>query len=68
VGGCERRTSRLCHGRLVAEGGFAVAAIDAPNRGDRPKDEEFVWVATENRARMRAGEAAAALVATCTIN
>ncbi len=23
-------------GRFVAEGGFAVAAIDAPNHGDRP--------------------------------
>jgi dienelactone hydrolase len=50
-------------GRFVAEGGFAVAAIDAPNHGDRPKDEEFVRVATENRARMGAGEDTAALVA-----
>lgn len=50
-------------GRFVDEGGFAVAAIDAPNHGDRPKDEEFVRVATENRARMGAGEDTAALVA-----
>ena len=27
--------------RFVAEGGFAVAAIDAPDHGDRPKDEQF---------------------------
>lgn len=50
-------------GRFVAEGGFAVAAIDAPNHGDRPKDEEFVRVVTENRARMVVGEDTAALVA-----
>lgn len=49
--------------RFVAEGGFAVAAIDAPNHGDRPKDEEFVRAATENRARMGAGEDPAAMVA-----
>jgi dienelactone hydrolase len=49
--------------RFAAEGGFAVAAVDAPNHGDRPKDEEFVRVATENRARMAAGEDTAALVA-----
>jgi dienelactone hydrolase len=49
--------------RFAAEGGFAVVAVDAPNHGDRPKDEEFVRVATENRARMAAGEDPAALVA-----
>jgi dienelactone hydrolase len=49
--------------RFVAEGGFAVAAVDAPNHGDRPKDEEFVRAATENRVRMAAGEDTAALVA-----
>jgi dienelactone hydrolase len=46
--------------RFAAEGGFAV---DAPNHGDRPKDDEFVRVATENRARMAAGEDTTALVA-----
>jgi dienelactone hydrolase len=49
--------------RFAAEGGFAVAAVDAPNHGDRPKDEEFARVATENRARMAAGENTTALVA-----
>jgi dienelactone hydrolase len=48
--------------RFVAEGGFAVAAIDVPNHGDRPKDEEFLRIATENRARMAAGEDTTALV------
>jgi dienelactone hydrolase len=49
--------------RFTAEGGFAVAAIDAPNHGDRPKTEEFVRVASEMRAQMAAGEDAAPLVA-----
>jgi len=48
---------------FAAEGGFAVAAVDAPHHGDRPKDEEFVRIATENRARMAGGEDPAALVA-----
>ncbi|MEV0145163.1 MULTISPECIES: alpha/beta hydrolase [unclassified Nonomuraea] len=47
---------------FVAEGGFAVAAIDVPHHGERPKDEEFTRIATENRARMAAGEDTAALV------
>jgi dienelactone hydrolase len=49
--------------RFVAECGFAVAAVDVPNHGERPKDEDFDRVATENRARMAAGEDTAALVA-----
>lgn len=49
--------------RFVAGGGFAVAVVDAPNHGERPKDEEFVRAAAENRARMGAGEDAAVLVA-----
>ncbi|MBF8186205.1 alpha/beta hydrolase [Nonomuraea sp. K274] len=54
----------LARARLfVAEAGFAVAAIDAPNHGERPKDEELDRLATENRARMAAGEDTAALVA-----
>lgn len=52
---------RAC--RFVAEGGFAVAAIDAPNHGDQPKSEEFVRLASQNRARMAAGEDAGPLVA-----
>ncbi|MGW0803487.1 dienelactone hydrolase family protein [Nonomuraea sp. NPDC002799] len=49
--------------RFVAEGGYAVAAIDAPNHGDRPKDERFIQFAGGMRARMGAGEDPAGLVA-----
>jgi dienelactone hydrolase len=49
--------------RFVAECGFAVAAADVPNHGERPKDQEFERVVAENRARMAAGEDTAALVA-----
>src|SRR5271170_438507 len=49
--------------RFVAGAGFAVAAIDVPNHGERPKDEEFDRIATEIRARMAAGEDPAASVA-----
>ncbi|MFJ2031501.1 hypothetical protein [Streptosporangium sp. NPDC087985] len=38
--------------RFAAEGGFAVAAIDAPNHGDRPKDGQFIQFAGDMRARM----------------
>lgn len=48
--------------RFAAEGGFAVAAIDVPNHGERPKDEEFDRIAAENRARLAVGEDTAALV------
>jgi dienelactone hydrolase len=48
--------------RFVAEGGFAVAAIDAPSHGERPKDAGFSRIAAELRARMTAGQDAAALV------
>jgi dienelactone hydrolase len=48
--------------RFAAGGGFAVAAIDAPGHGERPKGEEFGRIAAENRARMAAGEDTAALV------
>jgi dienelactone hydrolase len=33
-----------------------VAAIDAPNHGDRPKDEKFTRVAVDMRARLASGE------------
>ncbi|WP_405875655.1 dienelactone hydrolase family protein [Streptomyces sp. NBC_00005] len=49
---------------FVAEGGFAVAAIDAPHHGERPKGEEFDRIATEMRAGMAAGGNPAELVAT----
>jgi len=49
--------------RFAGEGGFAVAAVDVPGHGDRPKDEELNRIATENRARMAAGEPVTALIA-----
>ncbi len=49
--------------RFVAEGGFAVAAIDVPNHGERPKAEDFGRIAGEMRAGMAAGEDPSALVA-----
>jgi dienelactone hydrolase len=42
--------------RFAAEGGFAVAAIDVPNHGDRPKTEQFIQLSGDMRARMSAGE------------
>ncbi|NJP26991.1 alpha/beta hydrolase [Microbispora sp. SCL1-1] len=50
--------------RFVAEGGFAVVAVDAPNHGDRPKTEEFARVAAGLRAGMAAGEDVAPHLAT----
>jgi dienelactone hydrolase len=49
--------------RFVAECGFAVAAVDAPGHGDRPKDEEYDRLATANQARVEAGEELAPLIA-----
>ncbi|MFG1889257.1 dienelactone hydrolase family protein [Micromonospora sp. NPDC049051] len=49
--------------RFVAECDFAVAAVDAPGHGDRPKDEEYDRIATENQARVDAGEDLAPLIA-----
>ncbi|MDA0634713.1 alpha/beta hydrolase [Nonomuraea sp. MCN248] len=50
-------------GRFVAECGYAVAAVDVPGHGDRPKDEEYDRIATENQARADAGEELAPLIA-----
>ena len=47
--------------RFAAEGGFAVAATDVPNHGERPTDKEFDRLASEYRARMAAKEDTAAL-------
>ncbi|MGX1471337.1 UNVERIFIED_CONTAM: dienelactone hydrolase [Streptomyces canus] len=47
--------------RFAVEGGFTVAAIDVPNHGERPTDQEFDRIATEYRARTAAGEDTAAL-------
>ena len=49
--------------RFAAEGEFAVAAIDAPNHGDRPKDEKFTRAAMDMRARLASGEDPATAVA-----
>src|SRR3984885_12218746 len=49
--------------RFVAAGGFAVAAVDVPGHGDRPTDEQYDRIATQNQARVAAGEELAPLVA-----
>ncbi len=49
--------------RSVAECGFAVAAVDVPGHGDRPVDERYNRIATENQARVEAGEEPAPLIA-----
>src|SRR6266487_1870001 len=49
--------------RFVADCGFAVAAVDVPGHGDRPKDEEYDRIAAENQARVETGEELAPLIA-----
>lgn len=49
--------------RFVTEGGFAVVAADVPGHGDRPTHEEYDRIATENQARVAAGEDLAPLIA-----
>jgi dienelactone hydrolase len=49
--------------RFVMECGFAVVAVDVPGHGDRPRHEEYNRIATENRARVEAGEELAPLIA-----
>src|ERR1700733_8199094 len=49
--------------RFVTECGFAAAGGGAPNPGDRPKDETYDRIATENQARVAAGEELAPLIA-----
>ncbi|MFD3418308.1 dienelactone hydrolase family protein [Streptomyces decoyicus] len=49
--------------RFVAECDFAVVAVDVPGHGDRPMDEEYHRIATENQARVDAGEEMAPLIA-----
>ncbi|MET7801770.1 dienelactone hydrolase family protein [Streptomyces decoyicus] len=54
----------LAHARrFVAECDFAVVAVDVPGHGDRPMDEEYNRIATENQARVDAGEEMAPLIA-----
>ncbi|MFI2185408.1 dienelactone hydrolase family protein [Streptomyces sioyaensis] len=49
--------------RFVTECDFAVVAVDVPGHGDRPKGEEYDRIATENQARVEAGEELAPLIA-----
>ncbi|WP_055712683.1 dienelactone hydrolase family protein [Streptomyces torulosus] len=49
--------------RFVTECGFAVVAVDVPGHGDRPKDENYDRIVTENQARAAAGEELAPLIA-----
>ncbi|MGW2024706.1 dienelactone hydrolase family protein [Streptomyces decoyicus] len=49
--------------RFVTECDFAVVAVDVPGHGDRPMDEEYHRIATENQARVDAGEDVAPLIA-----
>ncbi|WP_433393801.1 dienelactone hydrolase family protein [Micromonospora sp. KLBMP9576] len=49
--------------RLVGECGFAVAAVDVPGHGDRPTDERYDRIASDNQARVAAGEEMAPLIA-----
>ncbi|MEU5211790.1 alpha/beta hydrolase [Streptomyces sp. NPDC020742] len=49
--------------RFVTECGFGVVAVDVPGHGDRPKDEEYDRIATENQARVAAGEELAPMIA-----
>ena len=49
--------------RFVTECGFAAAAVDVPSHGDRPKDEQYDRIVTENRDRVAAGAELAPLIA-----
>ncbi len=64
-GGQHKKAPGVVHRarRFVTEGGFAVVAVDVPDHGDRPMDEEYNRIATENQARVDAGEALAPLIA-----
>ncbi|GAB3987558.1 hypothetical protein GCM10029978_106840 [Actinoallomurus acanthiterrae] len=49
--------------RFVAECDFAAVAVDVPGHGDRPMEQEYNRIATENQARVEAGEELAPLIA-----
>lgn len=67
-GGGQHKTApgTLSRARRYAAEGFAVIAIDAPNHGDRPRDEEFDRIAAQMRAGVAAGEDPARWSPTCT--
>lgn len=48
--------------RFVAECGFAVGAVDVPGHGDRPTEDEYDRIATENQAHVDAGAELAPLI------
>lgn len=64
-GGGQHKTAPgiVFRARRYAAAGLAVVAIDAPNHGDRPKDEEFGRIVAGMRAGVAAGENPGALVA-----
>ncbi|GIJ66618.1 dienelactone hydrolase family protein [Virgisporangium ochraceum] len=64
-GGGQHRTApgMAARVRRFTEAGFAVAVVDAPNHGDRPKDPELSRLAESIPARVAAGESRSALVA-----
>jgi dienelactone hydrolase len=49
--------------RFAAEGGFAVAAVDVPGHGDRPRNEEHDRIIAEMRARAQTGGELTPLIA-----
>jgi dienelactone hydrolase len=49
--------------RSAAECGFAVAAVDAPGHGDRPRSEELKRIIAEMRTRAQTGREVTAAVA-----
>ncbi|MEU3227562.1 alpha/beta hydrolase [Streptomyces sp. NPDC006976] len=58
-GGLHRRESRLVgQARQAASHGYAVAAIDVPGHGDRPRSADDDAARAEFRRAMRAGEPA----------
>lgn len=49
--------------RFVTECGYAVVAVDVPNHGDRPVNEEYDRIASEIQPQVAAGEDLASLIA-----
>ncbi|MGV9265955.1 alpha/beta hydrolase, partial [Kitasatospora sp. NPDC003701] len=56
-GGHKRHAALVARARrCVTEYGFAVAAVDAPGHGDRPRSEQDEWFVTEIGELLAAGE------------